>query len=61
MDTNVVNGILRAVVPAVLTWMAAKGYIQQAGIPDIAAALLAAISAVGAAIWSVKSNLPASK
>jgi hypothetical protein len=52
MDMNLVNGILRAVVPAFTAYAAAKGWISANSAGDI----LAAVLAVSAAVWSIVSN-----
>ncbi|HEY6020781.1 MAG TPA: hypothetical protein VIY48_13065 [Candidatus Paceibacterota bacterium] len=55
MDLNSINGILRAVVPAILAYAVGKGWIPAGSVGDITAAVVAA----AAAFWSVKSNKPA--
>lgn len=55
MDLNTINGILRALVPAVLAYAVGKGWITQGSVGDIMAAVLA----IASAAWSVKTNLPA--
>lgn len=57
MNTDQLNGILRSLGPAILTYIAGKGWISTSSIPDIMAALLA----VSAAIWSVTKNSNLSK
>lgn len=52
MDMNVVNGVIRAVVPAGLAYAVGKGWITQSSVGDI----MAAVMAVVAAGWSVASN-----
>ena len=52
-----VNGVLRSVLPAVLAYVAGKGWIPAGSVADISAAILA----IGAAIWSVQKNTNASK
>lgn len=52
MDMNSVNGVLRAVVPAVLSYAVAKGWIGASAVADITAAVVA----IAAAMWSVVSN-----
>ena len=49
---NTINGILRAVVPAVLAYVAGKGYITQSAAAEIGAAIIT----IAAGIWSVTSN-----
>jgi hypothetical protein len=55
MNTNAFMGILRAVVPAAVSWAVAKGWIPGDSVADVTAALVA----VGAAGWSVITNLEA--
>lgn len=52
MNFNQLNGIIRAVIPAVLAYAAGKGWITQDAIGDITAACVA----VAAAVWSVVTN-----
>lgn len=52
MDSNTINGILRAIVPAMVAWLVGKGYIAN----DTAGDITASIVAIGSAIWSVISN-----
>lgn len=52
MDMNMVNGIIRAVVPAALAYMVGKGWIAETSVADITAAA----TAIAAAVWSVISN-----
>jgi hypothetical protein len=54
---DMIGGILRAVVPPALTYVVAKGWIPQESVGDV----LAALSAVGAAIWSVYNKTDSSK
>lgn len=54
MDLNSINGILRAVVPAVLAYAVGKGWISSSSVADITAGVVA----VAAAIWSVITNKP---
>ena len=54
MDINVINGIIRAVAPAVIAYLAGKGIIPASDYGD----LIAAISALAAAVWSVRSKKP---
>ena len=55
MDMNTINGILRAIVPAVVAYLVGKGYPPQMIATDVSAAILA----LAAAGWSVKTNHPA--
>ena len=52
MSLDSINGIIRAIVPAALAYVAGKGWISQSSIPDITAAVIA----LAAAGWSVHSN-----
>lgn len=52
MDINVINGVLRALVPAALAYAVGKGWLSQSQVADITAALLTLV----AAAWSVKTN-----
>lgn len=54
MDMNTVNGVIRAVVPAFLAYAVGKGWVSQSAVADITAAVVAVV----AALWSVKSNKP---
>ncbi len=60
MTTNQINGIIRAVVPALLAYFVAAGKLPDSFIPDVTAALVALVTA-GAAAWSVFSNSPKSQ
>lgn len=57
MDWNIINGVLRAVVPAALAYAVGKGWITQSQVGDITAAILT----LAAAGWSVASNTGAKK
>ena len=52
MDINTINGIIRAIVPALCAYLVGKGYISAGSVGDITAAIVA----VAAALWSIKSN-----
>lgn len=56
MDLNTINGVLRAVVPALLAFAVGKGWISSGAVGDITAAAVA----IAAAVWSVVSNKPSS-
>lgn len=58
MDMNTINGILRAIIPALVAFAAGKGWISASGATAISDAVVAAAAAVLAAGWSVKTNLP---
>lgn len=52
LDQNTINGVLRALIPAVLAYAVGKGWIPAGAVADITSAAVA----IGAAIWSVLSN-----
>lgn len=52
MDLNTINGVIRAVAPALLAFAAGKGWLPAGSVADITAAIVA----IAAALWSVKSN-----
>jgi hypothetical protein len=52
MDLNSINGILRAVVPSVLSYAVAKNWIPAGSVADVTAAIIT----VAAAAWSIYSN-----
>lgn len=54
MDINSVNGVIRAVVPALLAYAVGKGWIGAGAVGDITAATIA----IASAVWSVISNRP---
>lgn len=54
MDLNTLNGVIRAVVPAVLAYLVGKNWIDAGSVGDITTAVVA----VAAAVWSVTSNRP---
>lgn len=53
MDFNVIAGVLRAVLPAAFAYAVGAGWLPAGDY----AALTAAIVAVGASVWSIKSNV----
>lgn len=53
MDFNVIAGVLRAVLPAAFAYAVGAGWLPAGDY----AGLTAAIVAVGASIWSIKSNV----
>lgn len=55
MNANTFNGILRAVVPAALAFAVGKGWIPQSSVTDLSTALVT----VGAAAWSIITNIEA--
>lgn len=54
MDSNVINGVIRAVVPAVIAYLVGKGTIPAADYGP----LLAGLTATIAAVWSIWSKKP---
>lgn len=52
MNYDQFTGIIRAIVPAVVSYIVAKGYLTE----DSAATVGAAMLALAAAIWSVLNN-----
>lgn len=52
MDSNIINGVIRAVAPAVIAYLVGKGTIPAADYGP----LLAGVTAVVAAVWSIWSN-----
>ena len=52
MNYDQYTGIVRAIVPAIVAYLAGKGYFSA----DTAATIGAAILAVAAAVWSVLNN-----
>ena len=53
MNYNTVNGIIRAVVPAALAYVVAKGWLTDSQVADVTAAIVTLV----AAAWSVKTNV----
>lgn len=53
-DFNVIAGVLRAVLPAGIAYAVGKGILPAGDY----SAVIAAIVALGSAVWSVKSNVP---
>lgn len=54
MDLNSINGVLRAIVPAICAFAVGKGWIAAGAVGDITTAVIA----IAAAVWSVKTNKP---
>lgn len=52
MNSNQVGGIVRAVVPAVLAYAVAKGWITASSVADVTTAVVT----LAAAAWSVVTN-----
>lgn len=55
MDINTINGVIRALFPAIVAYLVGAGYIPAADYGP----LLAGLTAVIAAVWSIKSKKPA--
>jgi hypothetical protein len=55
MDINIIGGVIRAVAPALIAYLAGKGILPAADYSGVIAAVIALI----AAGWSVKTNKPA--
>jgi hypothetical protein len=55
MDWNVIAGVLRAVLPAAFAYAVGAGWLP---VGDYSA-VTAGIVGLGAAVWSIKSNVPA--
>ena len=56
MNKNQITGIARALVPAIIAYIVGKGWLSQSSGGDVAAAIIALISAV----WSAQTNTDAS-
>lgn len=54
IDLNTINGVIRAVVPAIMAYVVGHGWIGQGAVSDITAAALA----LAAAGWSIHTNRP---
>lgn len=54
MDLNMINGVLRAILPALVAYVVGKGWIPAGSAGDISAAVMA----LAAAMWSVHTNKP---
>jgi hypothetical protein len=52
MDWNMINGALRAIVPAALAYAVGKGWIPVGSVADVSA-LIFALAAAG---WSIYTN-----
>ena len=52
MNSDQVTGVVRAILPAVLAYAVAKGWITTSSVGDITAASVA----VASAVWSVQNN-----
>lgn len=52
MDINIINGVIRAAAPALVAYLAGRGIIPAGDY----AAVIASVTALIAAVWSVKSN-----
>jgi membrane protein DedA with SNARE-associated domain len=56
MDSNVVGGVLRALVPAAVAYIVGRGWLSAEDATSLVGALVAAGTAIAAALWSVKTN-----
>lgn len=56
MNNDQLTGILRAIVPAVVGYFAAKGYVPQAVAGDFGSALVTVVSVLAMAGWSFHNN-----
>jgi len=54
---DMVTGVLRAIVPPALAYAVAKGWIPESSVTEI----ITALTAVGAAIWSVYNKTDSAK
>lgn len=54
MDKNMIDGVIRAVVPAIIAYVVGKGLIPAGDYGGIVTAIVGLISA----IWSIHSNVP---
>lgn len=54
MDANVISGVVRAILPAAIAYAVGKGILPAGDY----SAVIAAVVALGSAVWSVKSNIP---
>jgi hypothetical protein len=57
MNSNVVNGILRALVPGFVAYAAGRGWISAGEAGEISAAIIT----LGAAVWSATTNTDSAK
>ena len=57
MNLNQVNGILRAVIPAILAYAVGRGWLGESQVADITTAVITLV----AAAWSVTSNATGAK
>lgn len=53
MTQNQFNGVIRALVPALLAYFVGKGWVTESSVGDISAAIVT----IGAAGWSIISNV----
>ncbi len=53
MNANQIGGIMRAVVPAILAYAVAKGWLTDSQVADITAAVITLV----AAAWSIHTNM----
>ncbi len=55
MNTNQINGVIRAVVPAILAYFVARGELPDSIVADVTTGLVAIVTALAAA-WSFWAN-----
>jgi hypothetical protein len=56
MDSNVINGVLRAMVPAAVAWIVASGWLSPDDAATVVGAGVTVLTVLAASVWSVKSN-----
>jgi hypothetical protein len=56
MNTNQINGILRAVIPAAIAFCVGKGWVPAAVQDSLGGDIIAILTPVIAAGWSVQTN-----
>jgi len=57
MTLNQVNGVIRAVLPAVLAYAVGRGWISNEQVGDVTAAVVT----ITAAVWSIITNIEAAE
>ena len=57
LDANVIGGILRAFVPALITLAVAKGWVTPANTSALVDSIVIGVPAIAAAVWSIVTNL----
>lgn len=56
MNSDQFTGIIRAIVPGIVGYLAGKGLIPQSAVGDFGNALVTIISVLGIAAWSWHTN-----